>query len=58
MGNSSPNSKVLSPKRLALLACYFSCEASAGADMPDIDHDASAVAVVDALYYWSFYSCA
>ena len=51
--NSSPNSKALSPKRLALWACFSSCVASAGADMLDIDHNASAVAVVDVSCYLS-----
>ena len=56
-GQRSPNSKAPSPKRLALWACYFCCEVSAGADMPDIDHNASAVAVVDVSCYLSSCSC-
>src|SRR5438876_9146350 len=50
------NSKIRSPKRSALLA-FFSCYVtSAGEDMPAIDPNASAVAVVDALCCWSSYS--
>src|SRR6266480_828302 len=51
--NSSHKIKAPSPKHLALLVSFSFCEALVGADMLVIDHNASAVAVVDASCYLS-----
>src|SRR2546429_123636 len=52
--NSNCKIKAQSPKRLAHLVSFSYCEASGGVDMLVIDHNASAVAVVDASCYLSF----
>src|SRR6266566_1740013 len=51
--NSQRNNKTPSRKRSAPWASCFCYEVSVGAGMPVIDPNASAVAVVDALYCWS-----